>query len=93
MTGTKKAIPMNVMRSILDLAFDRENYPLLLHCNHGKHRTGCVVAAIRKVSGWQMDAILNEYETYAAPKVRKCDIDYISNFQCDLLQSLYDQNV
>jgi len=37
MRGTKKeAIPVPVMKSILRLVLDRQNHPLLLHCNHGK---------------------------------------------------------
>ncbi|KID96688.1 tyrosine phosphatase, partial [Metarhizium majus ARSEF 297] len=91
MKGTKKeAIPMSTIRSILELVLDQKNYPLLLHCNHGKHRTGCVVAAIRKLSGWQLDAVVDEYRAYAEPKVRECDVDYISAFPCGPLQSMYD---
>lgn len=91
MKGTKKeAIPISTMRHILQLALNRENHPLLVHCNHGKHRTGCVVAAIRKLSGWQLRHIVNEYKTYAEPKIRECDVDYISSFQCAPLQNLYD---
>ncbi|EFY95922.2 tyrosine phosphatase [Metarhizium robertsii ARSEF 23] len=91
MKGTKKeAIPMSTMRSILELVLDQKNYPLLLHCNHGKHRTGCVVAAIRKLSGWQLDAVVDEYRAYAEPKVRECDVDYINAFPCGPLQSMYD---
>ncbi|EFY91095.1 tyrosine phosphatase [Metarhizium acridum CQMa 102] len=89
MKGTKKeAIPMSTMRSILELVLDQKNYPLMLHCNHGKHRTGCVVAAIRKLSGWQLGAVLDEYKAFAEPKVRECDVDYISAFPCGPLQSL-----
>ena len=37
MRGTKKeAIPVPVMKSILRLVLDRQNHPLLIHCNHGK---------------------------------------------------------
>ncbi|KAG5986324.1 hypothetical protein E4U43_005568, partial [Claviceps pusilla] len=91
MKGTKKeAIPVSTMRAILELVLDRSNYPLLVHCNHGKHRTGCVVAAIRKLSGWQLHMVVDEYKTYAAPKIRDCDVDYINDFQCAPLQSVYD---
>ncbi|KHN94812.1 tyrosine phosphatase [Metarhizium album ARSEF 1941] len=88
MKGTKKeAIPMSTMRAILEVVLDSKNYPLMIHCNHGKHRTGCVVAAIRKLSGWQLNAVVDEYKAYAEPKVRECDVDYINAFPC--LQHLY----
>ncbi|KAL7794215.1 tyrosine phosphatase family domain-containing protein [Trichoderma ceciliae] len=87
MKGTKKEpIPSSTMSSILDLVLDHRNYPLLLHCNHGKHRTGCVVAVVRKLSGWKLDRVVDEYKTYATPKVRECDVDYITAFQSSSLE-------
>lgn len=87
MKGTKKeAIPAHTMKAILTVVLDRQNYPLLVHCNHGKHRTGCVVGVIRKVSGWDMQKVLDEYRSYATPKIRECDVDYISAFQAAALQ-------
>lgn len=39
MKGTKKEeIPIKTMKSILRLVLDRQNHPLLIHCNHGKVR-------------------------------------------------------
>jgi tyrosine-protein phosphatase SIW14 len=82
MRGTKKeAIPLITMKSILQVVLDQQNYPILLHCSHGKHRTGCVVGVVRKVSGWHLPNILDEYKSYASPKVRDCDLQYISAFQ------------
>ncbi|KAM4060730.1 tyrosine phosphatase family protein [Hirsutella rhossiliensis] len=89
MKGTKKeAIPLSTMASILRLVLDRQHYPLLVHCNHGKHRTGCVVAVVRKLSGWNLDSVLGEYKSYAMPKIRDCDVDYISGFQPTSLQPM-----
>ncbi len=109
--GTKKqAIPVRVMNSILRQVLDSRNYPLLIHCNHGKvswylpkippatalrqltwqsqHRTGCVVAVMRKLAGLDMASIIDEYKAYAAPKVRQCDLDYIAGFQMSSLASI-----
>lgn len=88
MAGTKKeAIPLETMQGILDLVMNPQNRPLLIHCNHGRHRTGCVVAVIRKVSGWQLTPILDEYKHFAEPKVRDCDLDYITAFECEAVCS------
>lgn len=82
MKGTKKeAIPPATMKSILQVMVDPRNYPLMIHCNHGKHRTGCVVAAVRKIEGWSVKDSIDEYVSYAQPKIRDCDIDYIRDFQ------------
>ncbi|RAL64533.1 hypothetical protein DID88_002007 [Monilinia fructigena] len=58
----------------------KENHPLLIHCNHGKHRTGCAAAIIRHVSGWGVPSIVEEYKRYAEPKAREVDIKYITEY-------------
>ena len=66
--------------NILKDVFNINNQPLLIHCNKGKHRTGSVVGCIRKVQGWALTAILNEYYMYACPKARLEDQRFIELF-------------
>ncbi|KAK4120905.1 hypothetical protein N657DRAFT_147455 [Parathielavia appendiculata] len=88
--GTKKeGIPASTMKSILRIVLDRQNHPLLIHCNHGKHRTGCVIGIVRKLSGWNLGNIIGEYRTFAEPKVRECDIDYITDFELGDVSNLF----
>lgn len=56
------------------------NHPVYVHCNQGRHRTGCVVACLRKIQQKPMDEILDEYDTYAHPKPRKGDLELIRKF-------------
>lgn len=46
-----------------------------------QHRTGCVIGIVRKLSGWDLGAIVSEYEAFAAPKSRDCDVQYITAFE------------
>ncbi|KAF5680557.1 SIW14-like tyrosine phosphatase [Fusarium heterosporum] len=86
MKGTKKeAIPLSTMKAILSVVLDKSNYPLLIHCNHGKHRTGCVVGVVRKVAGWDAESVVAEYKTYAEPKAREVDVTYLDDFQVSSL--------
>ncbi|KAF4964553.1 hypothetical protein FSARC_7548 [Fusarium sarcochroum] len=86
MKGTKKeAIPLNTMKAILSIVLDKSNYPLLIHCNHGKHRTGCVAGVVRKVTGWDAESVVAEYKSYAEPKARECDVTYLDEFQVSSL--------
>lgn len=86
MQGTKKAsIPLDTMAAILEVMMDKQNHPILLHCNQGKHRTGCVIAVARIISGWSRDTALDEYRAYAEPKVREGDLNYIASFQTSSL--------
>ncbi|KAI1132626.1 tyrosine phosphatase family-domain-containing protein [Nemania abortiva] len=82
MAGTKKEeIPVEMMRSILAVVSQTKNYPLLIHCNHGKHRTGCVVGILRKSNQWDLKRIINEYSAFAEPKVRETDVKYLTDFE------------
>jgi tyrosine-protein phosphatase SIW14 len=61
------------MQQLLGIVCNPANYPLLIHCNKGKHRTGCTVGALRKVLGWNMENIVKEYHQYAGRKARVWD--------------------
>eukprot|EP00124_Ichthyophonus_hoferi_P005460 Ihof_evm1s798 gene=Ihof_evmTU1s798 len=45
-------IPDEVIREALGQLLDVRNHPILIHCNKGKHRTGCLVGCLRKVQNW-----------------------------------------
>ncbi|ERS94946.1 hypothetical protein HMPREF1624_08657 [Sporothrix schenckii ATCC 58251] len=89
MKGTKKEdIPLATMEAILNSVLDRRNYPLLIHCNQGRHRTGCVIAVLRKIAGWDRTAVTDEYRAYAGSKVRECDVNYIQSFALSSIEKL-----
>ncbi|KAK0263228.1 hypothetical protein B0A54_00592 [Friedmanniomyces endolithicus] len=62
------------------IVMDSARYPLLIHCNQGKHRTGCIIACLRKIQHWPIDDVIAEYQAYANPKARPGDIDLIRAF-------------
>ncbi|KAK5171271.1 tyrosine-protein phosphatase siw14 [Saxophila tyrrhenica] len=59
---------------------DSSNHPLYIHCNQGKHRTGCIVACLRKVQRMPIEDIIAEYRVYSEPKARPGDIAFIESF-------------
>jgi len=69
----------------LAFVLNPDNQPLYIHCNQGRHRTGCVVGCLRKLQQWPLDEILAEYRTYASPKTRSADIELITKFEPDSL--------
>ncbi|PYH73904.1 tyrosine phosphatase family protein, partial [Aspergillus vadensis CBS 113365] len=81
-------IPDSVMCRILELLLDKSNHPVLVHCNKGKHRTGCVVACFRKLQGWDSCDVIEEYLRYAFPKPRLLDENYIDRFDPSQLHQL-----
>ncbi|KAF7506189.1 hypothetical protein GJ744_012169 [Endocarpon pusillum] len=73
--------PAATVARILRLMLDKRNHPMLIHCNKGKHRTGCIAACFRKVTGWTDEACIAEYERHAAPKDRALDKLFIRRFE------------
>ncbi|KAF2848910.1 tyrosine-protein phosphatase-like protein SIW14 [Plenodomus tracheiphilus IPT5] len=74
------------MSHALRLIMDRTNHPILIHCNKGKHRTGCTVAVLRRIFGkMNLDAIREEYHTYAGVKARFLDEVFFENFDLNLV--------
>jgi protein-tyrosine phosphatase len=73
---------------VLELMLDSSNYPILIHCNKGKHRTGCITASFRRVTGWTYEACIAEYERYSRPKDRDLDKVFIGRFNPLPLKSI-----
>ncbi|KAK0634579.1 tyrosine phosphatase family-domain-containing protein [Bombardia bombarda] len=91
MRGTKKEeIPQETMESILELVQNEQNHPLLIHCNHGRHRTGCVAAIVRKHCNHNLDEIIKEYESFAGTKSRECDIKYITAYDTSISKKSFE---
>ncbi|KAM0715342.1 hypothetical protein Q7P37_008840 [Cladosporium fusiforme] len=76
--GKVKTSSDSICKALL-IVLDAANHPLYIHCNQGRHRTGCVIACLRKVQGWPIEAITAEYEAYANPKMRDGDLEFIRN--------------
>jgi tyrosine-protein phosphatase SIW14 len=71
---------------ILETIVDPVNLPVLVHCNQGKHRTGCVIGALRRSQGWHLENALLEYQHFAGTKVRKFDQEFIKKFDTSLAE-------
>lgn len=56
-----EAIVADALRAILD----RRNLPALVHCNKGKYRVGVITALIRRLQGWSITSIFDEYARFA----------------------------
>ncbi|KAH7085010.1 tyrosine phosphatase family-domain-containing protein [Paraphoma chrysanthemicola] len=73
------------MSRALRLVMDRANHPILIHCNKGKHRTGCTVACFRRILDAPMDEIIDEYHFYAGAKARLMDEVFFEGFDLNLV--------
>ncbi|KAK7269063.1 hypothetical protein RIF29_21778 [Crotalaria pallida] len=74
----------------LKVLIDVRNHPVLIHCNRGKHRTGCLVGCLRKFQNWCMTYVFEEYQRFAGSKSRTTDLRFIETFDTiSLRQCLY----
>ncbi|KAL4921219.1 tyrosine phosphatase family-domain-containing protein [Aspergillus aurantiobrunneus] len=80
--------PECVVNSILRIMLNKSNHPILIHCNKGRHRTGCVTGCFRKLQGWKRQDIVDEYVRYARPKQRQLDEVFIEEFDPSKLSNL-----
>lgn len=70
-------IPAELVQRALSVVSDPANHPVLIHCNKGTHRTGCVVASLRKRQRWALTSIFAEYRRFAGSRVRVLDQQFI----------------
>ncbi|KAG5175830.1 protein-tyrosine phosphatase [Tribonema minus] len=70
----------------LSYLVDTTHYPLLVMCGTGKHRTGTVVACLRKLQRWNLSSIFEEYRHFTKHKVRVQNEQFIELFDTDLVR-------
>lgn len=83
MSGNKEPfvnIPSDLLTKALETVLDPQNQPILIHCNRGKHRTGCLIGCIRKLQNWSLTMIFDEYRRFAFPKARALDQQFIEMY-------------
>lgn len=80
MSGNKEPfvkISLDLITQAIKIVLDPENQPILIHCNRGKHRTGCLIGVLRRLQNWSKTIIFDEYRKFAAPKERPMDQQFI----------------
>ncbi|KAF8474907.1 protein-tyrosine phosphatase [Kalaharituber pfeilii] len=91
MPGNKEPfvnIPKDRVAAALEVVLDRRNHPILIHCNKGKHRTGCVVGCLRKIQQWGLTLIFDEYRRHSHPKSRALDQQFIELFDQSVVMEI-----
>lgn len=72
------------LKIALELMLDKNNFPMLIHSNKGKHRIGVLVGLMRKLfQGWCLSGIFEEYEKFALGK-SEYDLEIIELWQPEL---------
>lgn len=85
-------IKPELVTDALKILLNPENQPILIHCNRGKHRTGCVVGCIRRIQNWSQSMIFDEYRRYAYPKERPLDQQFIEMYDINDIRNYAIEN-
>lgn len=75
----------HVVLSAMQVLLDVTVHPVLVMCSHGRHRTGTVIGCLRKLQGWSLSAIFEEYDRHADGRIRLANEQFIELFDTDLI--------
>jgi tyrosine-protein phosphatase OCA1 len=56
------------IKKALELICDRNNYPMLVCCGMGRHRTGTVIGCLRRLQGWNLASVSEEYRRFTGAR-------------------------
>lgn len=82
---TWKPVNEAVIKEGLEWIMNSEKHPLLIMCTSGAHETGSLVGCLRKLQGWSLSCILDEYNAFAGARARASDEQFIEIFDVDLV--------
>jgi len=86
-------LPPDVLHRALSVVLDASRYPLLVHCDKGRNRTGCIIGCMRKLQGWATTSVLSEYEQFTKEKARLLDRQMLDLFDEDEFLSTVRESI
>lgn len=63
-----ESLDERTIKNALDMISNKENYPLLVCCGMGRHRTGAVIGCLRRLQGWNLASVSEEYRRFAGAR-------------------------
>lgn len=58
----------NSIKQSLEVIVDTRNYPLLVCCGMGRHRTGTIIGCLKKLQGWNLSSVSEEYRRFTGSR-------------------------
>lgn len=75
------ALSETAIKKALETIFDRANYPMLVCCGMGRHRTGTVIGCLRRLQGWNLASVSEEYRRFTGARGGRIHVELlIENF-------------
>lgn len=83
--GSWKPIAEEVVKESLEILLRGDNYPILVCDVGGMHLVGMVIGCLRRLQNWNLNSVVNEYRSFAGPKTRYVNEQFIELFDIDLV--------
>lgn len=75
----------------LEMIMDLQNYPILICCSMGRHRTGAVIGCLRKLQNWSFASLVDEYQRFTGLKGERSNVELlIENFDLSRIRQVVD---
>eukprot|EP01064_Diplonema_japonicum_P012121 TRINITY_DN19592_c0_g1_i1.p1 TRINITY_DN19592_c0_g1~~TRINITY_DN19592_c0_g1_i1.p1 ORF type:complete len:227 (+),score=47.96 TRINITY_DN19592_c0_g1_i1:54-734(+) len=74
-----------LVKKAIEAMLDTDLHPMLLCCTTGVHLTGATVSCLRKLQGWCITSVLEEYRSYAEPLHRTSCMHFINQYDVSLI--------
>ncbi|KAI5952240.1 OCA1 [Candida jiufengensis] len=56
------------IKKALEIILNKSNYPMLVCCGMGRHRTGTIVGCLRRLQGWNLASVSEEYRRFTGSR-------------------------
>jgi protein tyrosine/serine phosphatase len=80
-----RPITEEIAKTGLEILLDTTQHPVIVMCATGIHETGILIGCLRKLIGWNFNAIIFEYRSFAGNKSRMANEQFIELFDIDLV--------
>ncbi|KAL6449887.1 OCA1 putative tyrosine-protein phosphatase OCA1 [Candida maltosa Xu316] len=68
-TATSTTTIINpTIKKALEIIVDKSNYPILICCGMGRHRTGTVIGCLRRLQNWNLNSVSEEYRRFTGAR-------------------------
>ncbi|KAL2918524.1 hypothetical protein HK105_201925 [Polyrhizophydium stewartii] len=84
-TSSWRPVAEELVKDGLEIILNAETHPILIMCTSGVQETGTLVGCLRKLQGWNFNAIIAEYRSFAGNKSRYVNEQFIELYDLDLI--------
>ena len=81
----KELVSEELIKEALELVLNVDTHPVMLICTSGIHQTGTLVGCLRRLQGYNLTSILEEYQSFSGNSTRFANEQFIELFDVDLV--------